>query len=299
MRIVALINQKGGVGKTTTAANLGGALTRLGHRVLLVDIDPQANLSLHLNVDISRKHGRSIYDLLMGQSRIEEVIQSTHEDGLQIIPSHIDLCGAELELVNTVGREVILRDAVHHYVQVAEHAPDYVLIDCPPSLGILSLNALALAQEVIIPIQAEFFALQGMGKLMEVVNVVTSRLNSSLRVSGIVICMFKSQTTLAKEVLKEVRSYFGDVVFQTKIRQNIRLAEAPGHGKTIFAYDKRTGGKAWEIALDKTVSPFAIVSDDRHLYFIDRTDEPTFLLTRQGLKGFSSALKAVRLSDGK
>jgi chromosome partitioning protein len=178
----------------------------------------------------------------MGQARIEDVIQSTSEDGLQIIPSHIDLCSAELELVNTVGREIILRDALQKYVEIPGNTPDHIIIDCPPSLGILSLNALALAQEVLIPIQAEFFALQGMGKLMEVVNLVAARLNAGLKVSGIVICMYKSQTTLAKEVLKEVKSYFGDVVFQTKIRQNIRLAEAPGHGKTIFAYDKNSNG---------------------------------------------------------
>ncbi|MBU0754876.1 MAG: ParA family protein, partial [Planctomycetes bacterium] len=232
----------GGVGKTTTAANLGGGLARLGHRVLLIDIDPQANLSLHLNVDIARTEGKSIYDLLVRDASVEEAIVCTEEENLQIIPSHIDLCSAELELVNTVGREVILRDALRKYTAQNPESPDYVLIDCPPSLGLLSLNALVLAQEVIIPIQAEFFALQGMGKLMEVVRLVKTRLNTGLEVSGIVICMYKAQTTLAKEVLNEVESYFGGIVYQSKIRQNIKLAEAPSHGQTIFAYDPYSNG---------------------------------------------------------
>ena len=241
MRIIALINQKGGVGKTTTAANLGSGLARLGRRVLLLDIDPQANLSLHLDIDVFKAPG-SIYDLLLSRESIGNIITHTLEPGLDIIPSHIDLCSAELELVNTVGREVILRDAIRQYVESQSAPPDYILIDCPPSLGLLSLNALAAAEEVIIPIQAEFFALQGMGKLVEVVNLVKSRLNAGLRISGIVVCMYRSQTTLAKEVLQEVQSFFGEIVFNTKIRQNIRLAEAPGHGKSIFDYDPGSNG---------------------------------------------------------
>lgn len=260
MRTIALINQKGGVGKTTTAANLGSGLVRLGRKVLLVDVDPQANLSLHLNIDAA-KASRSIYDLLLGKAKIQEVIVPTSEPGLEIVPSHIDLCSAELELVNIVGREVLLRDALKHYVDQNPLPPDYVLIDCPPSLGLLSLNALAAAKEVIIPIQAEFFALQGMGKLVEVVKLVQARLNPALRMSGIVICMYRSQTTLAKEVLQEVRSFFGEIVFTSKIRQNIRLAEAPGHGKTIFAYDPNSHGAmdymelAREVAGEPAVEP--------------------------------------------
>jgi chromosome partitioning protein len=243
MRVIALINQKGGVGKTTSAVNLGSGLVRLGKKVLLLDIDPQANLSLHLDIDVS-KITLSVYDLLLGRAEIEQMITTTSEPGLHIIPSHIDLCSAELELVNTVGREVILRDAIKRYAEQAAELPDYILIDCPPSLSLLSLNALAAAEEVIVPIQAEFFALQGMGKLVEVVNVVKSRINSALRISGILICMYRSQTTLAREVLQEVESFFGEIVFQTKIRQNIKLAEAPGHGKTIFDYDPSSNGAA-------------------------------------------------------
>lgn len=261
MKILALINQKGGVGKTTTAANLGSGLARLGRKVLLVDIDPQANLSLHLDIDVF-KTNRTIYDLLVGKSPVEDMIVPTSEEGLKIIPSHIDLCSAELELVNTVGREVILRDALRQYAERTPDPPDYILIDCPPSLGLLSLNALSVAQEVIIPIQAEFFALQGMGKLVEVVNLVKSRLNAELKIGGIVICMYRSQTTLAKEVLREVKSYFGDVVFETKVRQNIRLAEAPGHGKTIFDYDPNSNGAADYMELAREVAGEAASRSD-------------------------------------
>jgi len=241
MRVIALINQKGGVGKTTTAANLGAGLTRLGNKVLLIDIDPQANLSLHLDMSVINE-SKSVYDLLVRDTPMVDLVKPTSEPGLDIIPSHIDLCSAELELVNTVGREIILRDALSHYIESIPNPPDYVLIDCPPSLGLLSLNALSAAKEIIIPIQAEFFALQGMGKLVEVMKVVESRINPDLSITGIVVCMYKAQTTLAKEVISEVKSFFGDIIYDAKIRQNIKLAEAPGYGKSIFEYEMNSNG---------------------------------------------------------
>jgi chromosome partitioning protein len=255
------------VGKTTTAVNLGAALAGRGKRVLLVDIDPQANLSLHLNVDVQSDKG-TIYDLLVGHRAVADLVRELPTPNLSILPSSIDLCSAELELVNTVGRELLLRDGLNDYIDGLDASFDYVLIDCPPSLGLLSLNALAASQEVFVPIQAEFFALQGMGKLMEVVELVRERLNPMLRVTGIVVCMFRSQTNLAKEVLREVQGFFGDVVFETRIRQNIKLAEAPSHGKDIFAYDRLSYGAqdygaladeilARDAGLKKTESPVA------------------------------------------
>lgn len=391
MRRIAIINQKGGVGKTTTACNLGAALARLGHSVLLIDIDPQANLSLHLNVGVFNLE-RTVYNVLTGDHRIENVILATSTDRLDLVPSHIDLSGAELELANTVGRESILRDALDaleksfatppepnpvpekHADPLAEiadelakkeiappppeptpptvegpkdlarenpdgtfsiadtlrsssalrmisevanreassrlaprngearsedragEAPseegpsastirsaesstgsenpdssrvaasgekttatptkssegepsspsdaprgrmeryDYVLIDCPPSLGLIAINALAAAHEVFIPLQTQFFALQGMSKLIDVFRLVRKRLNPKLHLTGIIPCMFDTRTRLSHEVLGEIRSYFGEKVLEPAIRDNVRLAEAPSHGKTIFQY---------------------------------------------------------------
>lgn len=240
MRRIAIINQKGGVGKTTTTANLGAALARRGQRVLTVDIDPQANLSIHLNVEInSLEH--STYTLLLGESAPAQAIQATSVEGLQILPTNIDLSGAELELVQAIGRETILRDKLAaHFAQHGE--PDFVFYDCPPSLGLLSINALAAADEVFIPVQTEFFALQGMTKLMQVVELVRGRINPHLRISGIIPCMVDLRTNLATEVLAELRAVFPGLVLATRIRQNIRLAEAPSHGKSIFDYAPDSSG---------------------------------------------------------
>ena len=231
MRSIALLNQKGGVGKTTTTANLGACLVMLGKKVLLIDIDPQANLSVHLGVDIyGLKY--SIYNLITGECRPEDVIIHTNIQGLDIIPANIDLSGAEIELVGVVGRETVLKEylgnSLEHY--------DYVLFDCPPSLGLLTINVLTLVRELFIPVQTEYFALRGVSKLLDTYEVVRKRLNHNLEITGIILCMFSSRTRLSKEVVEKVREHFEDKVFNTLIRKNVKLSESPSHGKTIVTY---------------------------------------------------------------
>ena len=237
MRSIALTNQKGGVGKTTTAANLGACLALQGPRVLLVDIDPQANLSVHFGVDVYTER-RSVYDLMIGEARPEDVIQRTQVKQLDLIPSNINLAGAEIELVGVVGRETILKEAL----QPALSAYDYVFVDCPPSLGLLTLNALTTVKEVFIPLQTEFFALHGMSKLMDTIRIVRRRLNPDLRVTGIVACMYDGRTRLAHEVKANILEFFPDKLFESVIHKNVKLAESPSHGKPISIYDRRSRG---------------------------------------------------------
>lgn len=244
MRAIALANQKGGVGKTTSTVSLGACLVARGRKALLVDIDPQANLSIHLGVNVHEERP-SAYALLIGQSGAEEVIYKTHIEGLDIIPSDINLAGAEIELVGMVGRETMLKEAL----APAAGNYDYILIDCPPSLGLLTLNALTTVKELFIPLQTEFFALHGMSKLLETVNIVKRRLNPDLEITGIIPCLFDSRTNLAREVLENIRQHFGEKVFKTVIRKNIRLAEAPGYGKTITEYDMESSGAQDYISL--------------------------------------------------
>jgi len=238
-RFITVMNQKGGVGKTTVTVNLGAALARLGKEVLLVDLDPQANLSIHLNVAI-HELTCSIYDVLVAQMELAEVVLPRLRTRLSLAPANIDLSGAEVELVNAVGRETLLRDALVPYLR--DHPCDFVFFDCPPSLGILSLNALAASREVFIPIQTEFFALQGLAKLLGVIELITKRLNRDLRLSRVIPTLYDTRTVLSKEVLADIKAHFGDMVTTAKIRKNVRLAEAPSHGKTIFEYDAASTG---------------------------------------------------------
>jgi chromosome partitioning protein len=232
-RYVAVMNQKGGVGKTTLTVNLGAALGQLGKEVLLLDLDPQANLSIHLDVNIHELPA-SVYDVLVGEKTLGEAVLRHLRPGLSLVPANIDLSGAEVELVNAVGRETLLRDALVPYLE--EHPADFVFFDCPPSLGILSLNALAAAEEVFIPIQTEFFALQGLAKLLGVVDLIARRLNPDLHVGRVIPTLYDTRTTLSKEVLADIQRHFCDAVTRTLIRKNVRLAEAPSHGRTIFEY---------------------------------------------------------------
>ena len=232
MRLVAICNHKGGVGKTTTVVNLAAALARRGRRVLLLDIDPQACLTIHLGFELG--DGTSVYQVLTEGAPLREAVRATSEPNLALAPSDLELAGAEMELASAIGRESLLKDALHDYVE--EEPYDYVMIDCPPSLGLLTINALCAVREIFIPLQTEFLALRGMGRLVEVVTLIRRRLNPLLRVTGILPTLYRSGTLLAREVTEEIQRHFGSYVFTTKIRNNVRLAEAPSHGKSIFAY---------------------------------------------------------------
>ncbi|MCK4660041.1 MAG: ParA family protein [Phycisphaerae bacterium] len=247
MRTIAIINQKGGVGKTTTVANLGAALALAGRRVLLIDLDPQTHLTLSCNVEPDTDQ-LSIYDILIDEKSADEAAVEV-EKNTWLIGSDIDLAAAETELANVTGRELILRNALS--AMVGRY--DFILIDCPPSLGLLTVNALTAAEEVFVPLQPHFLALQGVGKLFETVALVRDRLNPKLSVTGIVLCLYETGTRLAGEVVADLRQFIenarGTVVpwahariFDTVIRRNIKLAECPSHGLTIFDYEPRSNG---------------------------------------------------------
>ncbi len=247
MRSIAILNQKGGVGKTTTAVNLSAALADQGMRVCLADLDPQAHASLHLGV-AAREQDRTIYDVLMGRARVLEVVREVRPR-LTLIPSHIDLAATEVELAGEVGREVVWRDRL----AAAELSDDFLIIDCPPSLGVLTLNALAAVDEVLLPMQPHFLALHGLSKLLGTMDIVARRLNPRLRLGGVVFCMYESGTRLAAEVSQDVTEFFRRVrdpqspwaraaAYETKIRRNVRLAEAPSHGQSIFEYAPSSHG---------------------------------------------------------
>lgn len=238
MKRIAIINQKGGVGKTTTAANLSAALARLGKRVAVLDLDPQANLTVHLGVE-APEGSPSIYHVLLEEKSLAEVLRDTRDPNVKVAPSNLDLAGAEVELVSAIGRESRLRESLDAWIRGRQEggAPaDFVVIDCPPSLGLLSVNGLVAATDVHIAVQTEFFALRGLTKLLELVELVKRRLNPGLEISGIIAGLYDARRNLNREVLEDLRSHFGDKVFETVIRENVRLAEAPSHGQSIFEY---------------------------------------------------------------
>jgi chromosome partitioning protein len=239
MRTLAVINQKGGVGKTTTACNLAAALVRRGLRVLAVDLDPQAHLSLHLDHDVHSGKA-SLYEVLVKGMAAGEAIVDVAPEGLSLLPGTIDLSSAELELAGEIGRESILRTALAG--AELEGRFDLAIVDCPPSLGLLALNGLTAASEVLIPLQAEFFSLHGIGRLLDVIQVVRTRLRKGPEVLGIVLCRYQKTTRLSREVLEELRTHFGAKLLETVIHQNVRLAEASSHGQPIFAYDESSKG---------------------------------------------------------
>lgn len=234
---LAIVNQKGGVGKSTTAINLGAALAEEGRKVLIVDIDPQGNASSGLGVDKTEVE-YSIYDLLLEGVDFSEVIISVADSNLDIIPANIDLAGAEIELVSQISRESRLDKALQGDID----SYDFILIDCPPSLGLLTLNALTAADGVIVPIQCEYYALEGLGQLLETIKLVQNNLNSRLELEGVLLTMYDSRTNLSDQVADEVKKHFSDEIYQTVIPRNVRLSEAPSFGQSIISYDNRSSG---------------------------------------------------------
>jgi chromosome partitioning protein len=241
-KIISIANQKGGVGKTTTTINLSSLLAAAEKRTLLVDIDPQANSSSGLSVT---NQTPSVYEVLVGMRTIQEVIINTFMPFLDMLPSNINLVGAEIEMVDIENRETLLRTALAE----VNDKYDYILIDCPPSLGLLTLNALTASNSVLIPVQCEYFALEGLGQLLNTINIVKKHFNKDLAIEGVLLTMFDTRLRLSHQVADEVRKYFGDKVYSTVINRNVRISEAPSYGKPIILYDAISSGAQNYMAL--------------------------------------------------
>lgn len=240
-KVISVANQKGGVGKTTTTVNLSTLLAKKGKKVLLIDTDPQGNATSGLG--ITKELELSVYDILVGDTTFDETIQDTAVKNLKICPSNISLAGAEVELVSMMSREQRLKVKLD---EVKEQY-DYVLIDCPPSLGLVTLNAFTASDSVLIPVQCEYFALEGLGQLLNTVNLVKKHLNKSLEIEGALLTMYDARTNLSNQVVKEVKKYFENKVYKTVIPRNVRLSEAPSYGMPISLYDARSkGAKAYD-----------------------------------------------------
>jgi chromosome partitioning protein len=247
-RIIGVANQKGGVGKTTTAINVAASLGVLEYRTLLVDADPQANSTTGVGFDLHNVT-YSLYDCMVNEARAKDVILKTEIPNLDLIPSHIDLVGAEIEMINYPSREMVLKNIL----EPIRHDYDFIVIDCSPSLGLITVNALTGADSVIVPVQCEFFALEGLGKLLNTIKIVQSRLNVALVIEGILMTMYDGRLRLCNQVVSEVRRHFEDMVFSTIIHRNARLSEAPSVGKPVILYDANSKGSMNYLNLAKEI----------------------------------------------
>jgi len=255
-RIICVANQKGGVGKTTTTVNLSAALAQSGKRVLIVDLDPQGNASSGLGIKKYENQDANIYHVLVGQKKVSQITQKTQNANLSIATANPDLVGAEIELVDMPQREYRLKSALGEIS--ADY--DYVFIDCPPSLGLLTVNALAAANSFLVPLQCEYFALEGLSQLLNTAGIIKKNLNPNLRIEGIVLTMFDARNNLSHQVVNEIQNHFGDKVFNSVIPRNVRLSEAPSHGQSIFAYDAKSVGarKYFELAEELNARVLAV-----------------------------------------